>query len=65
MFGVRRFFADIDNRREYTYGGIIGSALRFVSGEGFGDVFDEADMKHRTAAEFRERHILESLRALK
>ena len=61
--GVRRWFADIEAGRIAEGGGILGSVLTFVSGEGFGDHMSRHSQPYDSAHEFRNRILISGMKA--
>jgi hypothetical protein len=58
-YGVHKFLADIDNRRNFRdQNSIIAAAFSFASGEGFREIFFDEDkgFKFKNVVEFRERN---------
>jgi hypothetical protein len=62
---VDEVFADIDAGREYWREGdsVVHSVLSYITGAGFGDFFKQYDLPQTTALEFRQRHLINLLKA--
>jgi hypothetical protein len=64
-FGVLRFFAEIDESRDFgTQGGIIGSCLRFAAREGFKELCERFELTYDSARAFRERYMIAAIKGL-
>ena len=62
-FGVRRWLAALDSGNSFDRGGILGSVLTFVSGEGFGDHMARHSQSYDSAHEFRNRILISGMKA--
>jgi hypothetical protein len=63
-YGVHRFLADIDEHRCYRgEGGVVGAVLNQLATFGFHEYFEQHDFPHESARQYRERHLIELLKA--
>ena len=61
-YGVRRLFADLDAGLAYTRSTLVDSILTYVTTEGFAQTFERYESPFRSALEFRQRYLLDSLK---
>lgn len=71
LYGVDRFIADIDRDREFwreatsaAGTSIVGSILDWVAGPGFQTFFERFDWDWISAAQFRQRHLINGIAEL-
>jgi hypothetical protein len=64
LYGIRTLITDIDRDREFwrDSDSIVSAVLNWAINEGFHDYFAQFDIEQRSAHEYRQRHILDSLK---
>ena len=66
LYGVRRFLADVDRRREFwREGGVVGETLSWLADEGWERYFSLFGGLGDDAEKFRQRHVLVALADLR
>ena len=69
LYGIRRFLADIDRDRNFYDHGehIVSAALTWAANEGFHDFFSHhvPEWMWQSAHEYRQRHVISSIKQLK
>lgn len=62
-YGIRRFLADIDSRRDYWREGetLVHSSLDWLATEGFEQLFAQFGGTLADAQEFRDRYVIRAL----
>jgi hypothetical protein len=62
LYGVQRFFADLDRDRDFGDESVTGSLLNWVTHEGWAEFSEHAEWEFDSALEFRQRHIIQALK---